>query len=81
LSGFLAILKVFDFLRGGPWLIRDIRAHDHRSAGQHVVSRGVILKIGGRGTGRLPNAFEVWLAIGGAGQSFSGNRTALRESG
>ena len=78
--GLLPILKVLGFLRSGPWLIRDFGAYDNRPAGQHVVTGGVILEIGGRRTGRLPNAFEVWLAIGRARQSLSGSRRALRKS-
>ena len=66
--GLLPILKVLRLLRGGPRLIRDLAAGHNRPAGQHVVSRGVILKIGCRGAGRLPDALEVRLAVGRARQ-------------
>ena len=66
--GLLPILKILGFLRGGPWLIGDHRIYDHRPAGHHVVSCGVILEIGSRGAGCLPNAFKVRLAIGSSRQ-------------
>src|SRR6185295_5881203 len=75
--GLLPIPKVLGFLRGSPRLVRDFTARDHRPAREHIESSGVILKVRGRGAGRLPDAFEIWLAIGSARQSlWKGNKGA-----
>ena len=76
--GLLPVLKVLGLLRSGPRLVWDFAAGDNRTAGRHVESGGVILEIGCRGAGCLPNAFEVRLAVGGARQRLLGSRRALR---
>jgi hypothetical protein len=76
----LPILIVFGLLGSRPRLIRDFAAVDNGTAGGHIKARGVILKIGRRGTGRLPDAFEVRLAIRRARQCPLRSGSALRTS-
>ena len=79
--GRLPVLKVLGPLLGGPRLIRDYAARDNRPAGQHVEAGDVILKIGSRGAGRLPDALEVRLAVGRARQGLLAGRRRARRGG
>ena len=66
--GRLPILKILGLLLRGPGLIRDCAARDNRPARQHIEARRVILQIGSRAAGRLPDALQIRLAVGRARQ-------------